>query len=334
MAGGRPGSSALPVVSCGAFCSGAPGASVVTAASSSLAAGRAARVPSRLMSFETSPLSASQQPAANGTTESTGGGNKALFLAGGFIFLVVGLFGGVIYLSRQRSQDEEAVKAMPLIPGNPVVYLDIGSNGEKVGRIVIHLRADICPKAAANFAALATGSHGFGFRSSPLHGGEKGTRIFGGDFYGNGTGGYSIYGPTFPDEDLTTLKHIGPGVVVMRNTGPDTNNSQFYITLRRLPEFDGLDQIVGFVTEGFEVLQELDKYLDTSSYGNSRFMKGCDFRIVKCGLMPESYQKPMPGEGDEATKELTKAMVAAVKEELSAAAPTAEAAGRQEHALR
>jgi len=190
---------------------------------------------------------------------------------------------------RRETLDKAAVAALPVIPGNPIVYLDVTDNDEPVGRIVIQLRKDVAPRAAENFRVLSTHQLGYGYRASLFYGGEKHGRVFTGDFYGSGTGGYSIYGDNFEDEDLESLKHIGPGTVAMRNNGPDSNNSQFYITLRRQPDFDGLCQVVGYVTEGFEVLAAMDKALQSSG----RFHKAHEFRIRRCGEL-HGYVKPDP----------------------------------------
>jgi cyclophilin family peptidyl-prolyl cis-trans isomerase len=150
-----------------------------------------------------------------------------------------------------------------------------------VGRLVLQLRADAAPRTAENFRALCVGAMGWGYRSSPLHSVEKGRRVFGGDFFGGGAAGFSIYGDTFEDEaGAAALTHGAPGVLGMRNWGPHTNNSQFYITLARLPELDGRSVAVGNVLEGWEVLERLDKCARVSG---GRYAKGHNFRIRACG---------------------------------------------------
>ncbi|XP_010043279.2 peptidyl-prolyl cis-trans isomerase CYP19-3 isoform X1 [Eucalyptus grandis] len=172
---------------------------------------------------------------------------------------------------------------------NPKVFFDILIGKMKAGRVVMELFADVTPKTAENFRALCTGEKGIGRSGKPLH--YKGStfhRIIpnfmcqGGDFTrGNGTGGESIYGMKFADENFK-IKHTGLGVLSMANAGPDTNGSQFFICTEKTPWLDGKHVVFGKVVDGYNVVKEMESV--GSDSGSTRETVA----IEDCGQLSEN----------------------------------------------
>jgi peptidylprolyl isomerase len=143
------------------------------------------------------------------------------------------------------------------------VFFDISIGGAPAGRITFALTANT-PKTSENFRALCTGEKGVGksgkplhFKNGPFHRIIPGFMAQGGDFTNfNGTGGESIYGTKFEDENFLN-KHTQALQLSMANAGKNTNGSQFFITFGPTPHLDGKHVVFGQVTSGAEVVQAM-----------------------------------------------------------------------------
>ena len=187
--------------------------------------------------------------------------------------------------SRQAlAADGQVAIADPLgvpVPQSAVgtqVFFDIAIAGKPAGRVVLGLFDEAVPKTAANFRGLVTGEKGYGYKGSVMHRIVPNFVVQGGDFqFGNGIGGKSIYGGSFPDElSGLQLQHTGPGILSMANRGKDTNGSQFFITLAPTPWLNAHHVVFGQVMDAasMKVVREME------AAGS-----GAGVRIVDCGVL-------------------------------------------------
>lgn len=182
--------------------------------------------------------------------------------------------------------DKSAVIVPGLDPNNPKVYFDISIGEESVGRITMLLYADTTPKTCDNFLKLCTGEvekdgMKLHYEGCTFHRVITGFMIQGGDFTNhNGTGGRSIYGEKFEDENFK-VKHTEPGLLSMANAGPGTNGSQFFITVAATPHLDGKHVVFGKVIEGYE---EVVKKIENTPCGPND-KPAQDVKITACGRL-------------------------------------------------
>ena len=157
------------------------------------------------------------------------------------------------------------------------MWFNITIGTENVGTIELGLFGKIVPKTVDNFYELSLKPKSQGYKGSKFHRVIKNFMLQGGDFTrGDGTGGKSIYGEKFPDENFN-LKHYGAGWLSMANAGADTNGSQFFITVRETPWLDGKHVVFGKVVKGMDVVRKIEE----NPTGNSLPIK--DVTIIDCG---------------------------------------------------
>lgn len=191
---------------------------------------------------------------------------------------------------------------------NPRVYFDIKIGSQKEERIEFELYQNIVPKTAKNFIGLATGDKKY--KTTIFHRLIKDFMIQGGDYENrNGTGGKSIYGDKFQDENFK-IKHTERGLLSMANSGPNTNGSQFFITFKDTPHLNGKHVVFGKVVKNIELLDKLE----AQPVQNDKPVE--DITVVDCGLVEadkkesqesqESQEKPKQAGEEKAEAEQQK----------------------------
>merc|ERR1712198_38852 len=165
--------------------------------------------------------------------------------------------------------------------GRTKVFFRVSANGADLGTINMELYDEVVPRTVRNFKEIATGERGFSYKNSIFHRVIPDFMLQGGDFEnGNGTGGKSIYGPKFDDENFL-VKHASPGLLSMANSGPNTNGAQFFITTVKTPWLDNKHVVFGRVDDqqSFNLVKTIE------SYGSDSGKPSAEIKVVNSGVL-------------------------------------------------
>jgi len=215
----------------------------------------------------------------------------------GTVVALVATYIGVnkaIDFSMKGDEDDLAANDGPAAPQAEItkrVFFDVEIDNHPAGRIVMGLHGNVVPRTVHNFQTLCAGDtvHPGGaklaYEGTIFHRIIPGFMIQGGDFTNfNGTGGISVYGNKFEDENFQ-LRHTGPGLLSMANAGRNTNGSQFFITTARTPHLDGRHVVFGVVTSGWDVVKRIE------SFGNRSGTPSRRVTIKTCGVLEDGEEE-------------------------------------------